>query len=189
MYGALGTTRAAAINSNPLKTTATAEAQRPGSLDVAAISGLNLFGAIVSAPAIDPANLPATQLNLKLAGIFNNTHNEYSRALIAEEGKPAKPYFIGDSLPGDAKLRSIDNDFVIIQRGERLEKLPLHNSTIASTVPARHTVLPSIALANPQPSSAPAPQLPASGVTAQTVYKGLEDRLAAIRQTRTTNTP
>ncbi|HEY3700463.1 MAG TPA: type II secretion system protein N [Spongiibacteraceae bacterium] len=148
--------------------------------DINAVRALNLFGHVAVPPPIDPANLPATPLNLKLAGIFESTLAEESRALIADAGKPAKTYFTGDSLPGSAILNRIGSDYVVIQRGDRLEKLPLHSPSIATAAPVRHGA--ALATLASVMSPAPAPITPTNMVPVQTVYKELESRLAAIRQ-------
>lgn len=145
-------------------------------LEHSGISRLNLFGKFTEEKAaVDAAALPATTLNLELAGIIGSTFLHDSRCLISESGKPAKSYFVGDKLSGDVAVYRIDKDSIILQRGDQLEKLELHRGQIGKTVARRS--LPSAAItetASTTPAVSATPSKPA--------YKDLEDRIAAIRK-------
>ncbi|MDB6063734.1 MAG: hypothetical protein JWM78_3837, partial [Verrucomicrobiaceae bacterium] len=85
------------------------------------------------------------------------------------------------SLADGAVIYDINSDYVIVRRGEQMEKLPLHAGDPVVYTATRHstakdTVVETTPQLQPATSSTP--------VTAQTVYKGLEDRLAMIRQNK-----
>jgi type II secretion system protein C len=151
--------------------------------DVASISALNLFGTVVIERAADPMNLPTTQIALKLTGIFASTQTEHSRVLIAENGKTAKSYFAGDELPDQIMLRSVESDFVIIQRNGQLEKLPLHPTSIAQAVNQRRS--PAMAITETltaEDKAATTSSASPTPVGPQDLYRAMDARIAAIRQ-------
>jgi len=170
------------VNSTPPPSTLAVGSQTHSAspATIAAISELNLFGKTPVAQPLDAANLPATQLNLKLTGVFASTTAAHSRALITDGSSSAKAYFIGDELTNGAKLRSIDDEFIVIERAGQLEKLELHKSSGGNNAPQRRTA-PALA----QTSEAPPTVLPqpTSGITPDNVYQNLQDRLATIRNT------
>jgi len=147
-------------------------------VSVEAMAALNLFGHKPAELAPDMATLPTTNLNLKIAGIIASTQLGTSRVLIAADGKPAQSFFVGDKLSPDVTLHSIERDFVVVQRGAQLEKLPLHvSASVANAMNgARNNtafVAPTLLTTTPTANTAPTPQ---------TVYRDLEDRLTQIRQ-------
>jgi len=88
------------------------------------IAGMQLFGdAAAVKPVIEEDKpLPETQLDLELRAAFTDSYNGGS-ALIAEKRKPAKRYFISDTLPGNATLEVVNAGSVVIKRGGKLETL------------------------------------------------------------------
>ncbi|WP_237056234.1 type II secretion system protein N [Microbulbifer sediminum] len=74
-------------------------------------------------PDLDLANIPITQLNLVLSGVLDSSRKERASALVAERGKPAERVYVGDALPGGAKLHSVAVDHIVLQRGGQMEKL------------------------------------------------------------------
>jgi type II secretory pathway component PulC len=149
-------------------------------IDVGTVGSLNLFGTVAVDVPIDITTLPITTLNLTLSGIIAGVHPETSRALIAEAGKPSKAYFTGDQLADGTNLYSIDTDFVVVQRGDRLEKLSLYRADPVITTPARHrasSAAETVSVAPPpEPLAAPPPQESMS----------LDERIAAIRKKNST---
>lgn len=95
------------------------------------IGDLNLFGiANEGAPAAVEA--PETNLNLELQGVFTAADPSRSSAIVAERNKNGKLYQIGDHLPGNAVLKAVYDDHIIIARGGRLEKLMFSKSKAAN---------------------------------------------------------
>lgn len=96
------------------------------------ISDLNLFG---HAKQAEPASVdaPETNLNLELQGVFTANNPARSTAIIAESNKHGKLYRIGDRLPGNAILKAVYDDHILIERGGRLEKLMFSNAKTATT--------------------------------------------------------
>jgi type II secretion system protein C len=68
---------------------------------------------------------PETNLNLSLLGVLFNPNQEESRAIIEEQGKSHKSYKVGDPLPRNATLYSIEAERVILSRNGRHESLKL----------------------------------------------------------------
>ncbi|WP_296934972.1 type II secretion system protein N [uncultured Marinobacter sp.] len=90
------------------------------------LSSLDLFGAAsgTSAPAeIDTENLPETNLRLFLRGVLAADGEFPGSALIEDDKSKTEAYLVGDELPGNAKLRSVHPNRVIIERSGKLENL------------------------------------------------------------------
>lgn len=103
----------------------------PLTFNISSVTALNLFGKVEITPSeIDPATLPNATTNLKLVGLLASSRPGASRSLISESGNPAKYYSEGDALLGNIKLLRIENDCVVVQRGDQLEKLSLPGSSI-----------------------------------------------------------
>lgn len=66
---------------------------------------------------------PETRLSLELKGVFSSTQAQSSTALIAERGKPASYYRIGEQLPGGATLDRVATNHVELLRNGRRERL------------------------------------------------------------------
>jgi type II secretion system protein C len=91
------------------------------------ISNWHLFGMATRKELAgnQPINAPETNLNLSLLGILFDPDQKESRAIIAEEGKPHKSYKVGDPLPRNATLHSIEEERVLLSRNGRHESLKL----------------------------------------------------------------
>lgn len=94
-------------------------------------------------PEIDPANVPITQLNLKLQGVIASSEPAKSWAIIGEASSQ-KLYKIGDSIPGarNVKLRDIADLWVVLDNNGKSEKLWLYGedgTKIAAVPRARNT--------------------------------------------------
>jgi len=96
----------------------------------AVVPGLFLFGkAARSAEAKFDASLPLPQttLNLQLKGVIAFTPKERALAIINEKGKNEedKVYGLGDKVPGNAEVKDIYPDRVILARDGKFETLLL----------------------------------------------------------------
>ena len=89
----------------------------------------HLFGEAVqqAAPvqASVPVDAPETRLKLVLRGAFASDDPELARAIIADPRGEEDMYAVGDTLPGNAELREIYPEKIILQRGGRYETLRL----------------------------------------------------------------
>jgi general secretion pathway protein C len=72
-----------------------------------------------------PVDAPETRLKLVLRGAFSSGDVAFSRAIIADPRGKELMYAIGDKVPGNAELREIHADRVILLRGGRYETLRL----------------------------------------------------------------
>ena len=68
-------------------------------------------------------HLAETKLPLNLIGVFVSDVGQASGAIIASGQGPGKHYHVGDGIPGNAILESVQVDGVMIRRGTRLERL------------------------------------------------------------------
>lgn len=92
------------------------------------VAELNLFGEVKQPAAVPPAaeleNMPKTRLDLTLNAVFADATEARASAVIAvENNTQTKRYFMGEILPGNVLLYAIYPDYVILKRGEQLEKL------------------------------------------------------------------
>lgn len=71
----------------------------------------------------DTENLPETNLRLFLRGVLAGTEDQPGSALIEDDRNRTEVYIIGDELPGNATLRSVHANRIIIERGGKLENL------------------------------------------------------------------
>lgn len=94
------------------------------SVDLAA---LNLFGRVQD-QASQVVDAPETRLNLELQGVFTADGRENSTAIVAEGNKPGKLYHIGDRLPGNATLTDVFDNYILIRRDNKIEKLMFEDS-------------------------------------------------------------
>ncbi len=122
----------------------------PG-VNVAGIVNAHLFGTALAPATGDPASAPATSLNLVLAGTIAGADPKSGWAIIGDTAQSARVYAAGASLPGGASLREVYADRVILDRGGRLESLPLPRLSGSagpvqvSYVPPRPAAEPSLA--------------------------------------------
>ncbi len=90
------------------------------------LASLDLFGKAGESTAdqqIDTENLPETNLRLFLRGVLAASGDFPGSALIEDDKSQTEAYLVGDELPGNAKLRSVHANRVIIQRSGKLENL------------------------------------------------------------------
>jgi len=103
-------------------------------VDLATLTNAHLFGA---PPALkqDGANAPQTSMPLVLTGIIAGNDPQNGLAILGQSAQTAKVYAVGDGVPGGAKLHSVYNDRVVIDRDGRLESLSLPRQPNAGNAP------------------------------------------------------
>ena len=106
-------------------------------------------------------NLPETNLRLFLRGVLAADGEFPGSALIEDDKSKTEAYLVGDELPGNATLRSVHPNRVIIERSGKLENLYFPESEDRSGISftADQQAEPSPAVqqaASPSPSRAPA---------------------------------
>ena len=109
-------------------------------VDLATITNAHLFGA---PPALkqDDANAPQTSMPLVLTGIIAGNDPQNGLAILGQSAQTAKVYAVGDGVPGGAKLHSVYNDRVVIDRDGRLESLSLPRQLAGNAPPPSSTAL------------------------------------------------
>ena len=108
------------------------------------IARLHLMGkATAAAVQVQTENAPDTSLNLSLNGVLALGDGE-GFAIIANESKKHKFYQIDDEITSGVRLSAVFNDYVLLNRGGRNEKLRLPkaslngvNNNSATTTPRR----------------------------------------------------
>lgn len=90
----------------------------------------DLFGAFQSEVVVVQENVPVTNLNLELQGIFTADDPDDSTAIVAQKGQSGQLYGIGDRLPGNATLEAVHPNHILIKRGARTEKLAFDDPSI-----------------------------------------------------------
>jgi len=104
-------------------------AQRPQTeakvpdIDLASVS---LFGSedqTVARPEQSIEDLPETNLRLVLRGVMAASGDFPGSALVEDSKNQTEAYVVGDELPGNATLRAVRPDRIIIERAGALESL------------------------------------------------------------------
>jgi general secretion pathway protein C len=94
---------------------------------VAAVVTGHLFGRQDDPSAreqlLSNVSAPQTRLQLTLEGVFVSARETSSGAIVAERGKEALFYKVGDDLPGSAELVGVFADRVVLRRTGQLETL------------------------------------------------------------------
>jgi len=120
-----------------------AKAVQPGASDINRIGQWHLFGEIQkvsSVPVAQMTEAPDTRLNLKLHGLLASSDPVEARAIIADGKGVEEAYAIDQKLPGNAVLREIYADRVILEHRGRLETLRLPKDEIVSAMASRTAV-------------------------------------------------
>ena len=87
-------------------------------------SSLKLFGgATKSNQETNDLNSPETSLNLELQGIFVAEKATRSSAIIGENQKKGQLFLIGDNIFGKGKVLAINEEYVLISRNGRKERI------------------------------------------------------------------
>lgn len=90
------------------------------------LSNLQLFGNTQSDDSgvqQSTENLPETNLQLTLRGVLAADGDFSGSALIEDDRNNTDAYLVGDTLPGNATLRSVHPARIIIERSGKLENL------------------------------------------------------------------
>lgn len=89
------------------------------------LASLNLFGRVTSTPAANQPteNLPETNLRIFLRGVLAADGEYPASALIEGSDGKTEVYVAGDEIPGNASLRSVFPNRVVLERGGKLENL------------------------------------------------------------------
>ena len=106
-------------------------------VDTQSIGNRNFFGFADAKPTIVIDNLPETKLELVLRGAFSAGDEAQAGAIIEDDKKNAEHYAIGDAVPGDATLKSIHEDRVVLERFGRYETLYFPNDNDQSGIGTR----------------------------------------------------
>ena len=95
------------------------------------IARLHLMGkaTVASSAAARTQNAPDTSLNLTLSGVLALGDGE-GFAIIANETKKHKFYQIDDEITSGVRLSAVFNDYVLLDRSGRSEKLRLPKATL-----------------------------------------------------------
>lgn len=103
------------------------DAQLPVSTgpNIAGIVNAHLFGSAAVEATGDAASAPETNLRLTLAGTLAGADPAKGWAIIGESAQAARLYATGATVAGGARLKEVYADRVILERGGRLESLPL----------------------------------------------------------------
>lgn len=120
----------AEIPAPPAEVMTAAPLAPPPRLNIAEVVNWHLFGssAMPATGAADepaPIDAPDTRLNLILRGVLSSDDPKEARAIIAEPNGAENFFSVGSALPGDAELKEIYADRIILMRAGRHETLRL----------------------------------------------------------------
>lgn len=134
-------------------------------------------------------NLPETNLRLFLRGVMaGDEENSIASALIEGSDSRTEAYAIGDELPGNATLRSVYANRVIIERSGKLENLYFPETSDSSGIDVTGSETePDVSQPMPAPSNARAPRpapstSPVSGDRREEIRRRLEELRERLRQ-------
>ena len=105
------------------------------SVNVAAITNAHLFKAAETGSQQDPGHPTPTSIPLVLTGIISADDPRNGLAILGPTSAAAKVYVVGDNVPGGAKLHSVLNDRVVLDRNGTLEYLMLPRQLQGGTLP------------------------------------------------------
>ncbi|WP_100640881.1 type II secretion system protein N [Marinobacter salexigens] len=91
-----------------------------------ALASLELFGSAQLGESQADENtedLPETNLRIFLRGVLAGDGEFPGSALIEDDKNKTDVFLVGDELPGNAKLRSVHPNRVVLDRGGKLENL------------------------------------------------------------------
>lgn len=108
----------------------TPAAQTSGQIDVQSIAGAHMFGQagaepVVPEPRESYEDLAETRLSLTLKGTIAATDQDAAIALIEDNRKEQKIYFIGNTVTAGTTLHAVYADRVVLNRSGTLEILKL----------------------------------------------------------------
>ena len=139
--------------------------------------------------AADTENLPETNLKLFLRGVMAADGDFPGSALIEDDDRNTEAYLVGEELPGNARLRQIFPNRVIIERSGKLENLffpePDNRSGLEVAATSQERAEPSPAVEQPGIRTAPVVS-PRSSSTEER-RENIRKRLEALRSRLRTN--
>lgn len=95
----------------------------PPEIDLASLTLFGIVGKDGAAQPQETENLPETNLRLYLRGVLAADGEFPGSALIEDQKGNTEAYPVGDELPGNATLRSVHPNRIVIERGGKLENL------------------------------------------------------------------
>lgn len=144
------------------------------------LASLSMFGSATAAGETadtNTENLPETNLRLSLRGVLAAEGEFPGSALIEDDKGKTEAYLVGNELPGNAKLRTVFPNRVIIERTGKLENLYFPEADEYAGVLMADTNEP-----DPEPVSASEPQPEAAPTTTRSPSAGEQQRREEIRQ-------
>src|SRR6185437_8407326 len=113
------------------------------SVDVGSIVNAHVFGFAKPEASNNPGEARPTTLPLVLTGIISADDPQNGLAILGQTTQSAKVFAVGDNVPGGAKLHSVFNDRVLIDRGGgQLETLMLPRQAMPGGAPPSTSALP-----------------------------------------------
>ena len=92
-------------------------------INAISISGRNFFGIPDNTPKVNIEQLPKTKLELTLAGVFQSNSYSSGSAIIIDDDQQSNFYSVGDELPGNVILKSVNKNSIILDRNGIFETL------------------------------------------------------------------
>lgn len=112
-----------ADESNQTATQPLSEEQNTPTLPLASLAFFGTAQADGTAEEENTEDLPETNLRLFLRGVLAADGDFPGSALIEDDKRNTDVFLVGDELPGNAKLRSVHANRVILDRSGKLENL------------------------------------------------------------------
>lgn len=104
---------------------------REHEFEVSRIIDAHLFGTPEQNVAEEVTHAPETKLRLNLAGLVASADERYARAIIGVNNNRVKPYTVGQTIDGtDASVHAVEENRVLLKRGDALESLLLKRNQI-----------------------------------------------------------
>ncbi len=96
---------------------------KPSNYQASSITNSHLFGRSAASQSINPANIPVTRMQLILRGAFTSSNPKQASAIIEGPDGQTRSYKTGSKIYGQASLRQVFNDRVVLSRNGQLETL------------------------------------------------------------------
>jgi type II secretory pathway component PulC len=110
------------------------------------IVSAHLMGNPARARPVRVERAPTTKLNLTLKGLLSTHDQEMARAIIAIGKKKDRLYAVGDKLKeGNATVKEIQDDLVLLDRNGKIESLPLPKKLTSANVSRDALYIPEVA--------------------------------------------
>jgi general secretion pathway protein C len=136
--------------------------------NVEEIVAAHLFGDASASKEPEPRKVeaPETKLRLSLVGLIASADSQFARALIEVNRGKVAPYRVGQQIEGtDARLKSVERQRVLLERGGALESLPMNWRRLAQAESVLKTPLNGIrsgAASGGETKQRPPPDAPAT---------------------------